>query len=97
MLNEEERDEAEEEYEDAPFFGNSKSSTDEVTTFYQHWSNFVSVRSYAFADKYKLSEAPNRKVKRLMEQDNKKERQKARKIRIDDVRVILHNDSVITY
>jgi DnaJ family protein A protein 5 len=93
LLNEEERDEAEdqEEYEDAPPFGNSKTPIKEVAKFYDHWSNFVSVRSFAFADKYRLSDAPNRKVKRLMEQDNKKERQKARKVRIDDVRVCLHH------
>eukprot|EP01118_Nematostelium_gracile_P000083 TRINITY_DN10072_c0_g1_i1.p1 TRINITY_DN10072_c0_g1~~TRINITY_DN10072_c0_g1_i1.p1 ORF type:complete len:507 (+),score=169.07 TRINITY_DN10072_c0_g1_i1:53-1573(+) len=84
---EEEEVEDEDEYHDqAPSFGNSKTPYSEVKKFYTFWSDFVSKRSFSYCDVYKTTEAPNRKVKRLMEKDNKKARDKARKARNDQVR-----------
>lgn len=69
-----------------PRFGNSKSEWNEVDRFYKYWSNFISRRSFAWMDKYKPSEAENRRVKRLMEKENKKFRDQARKSRNELVR-----------
>ena len=71
----------------APSFGTSKSPEADVRQFYAYWSNFVSRQSFAQADKYRLSEAPNRQVRRLMEKENKKLREVLRREFIDTVRV----------
>jgi len=39
----------------SPSFGDSKTPYSEVRKFYNYWSHFISRRSFAFADKYKLS------------------------------------------
>lgn len=71
----------------APVFGDSKTEWKDVHKFYQYWTSFTSRRSFAWADKYKPSTAPNRKIKRLMEADNKKERARAKKARVEQIRV----------
>lgn len=54
-------------------FGLSKDyDMEEVKRFYSHWINFVTVRSFTWCDKWKLNEAPDRRIRRLMEKDNKK-------------------------
>eukprot|EP00467_Chlorarachnion_reptans_P000321 CAMPEP_0114514880 /NCGR_PEP_ID=MMETSP0109-20121206/16405_1 /TAXON_ID=29199 /ORGANISM="Chlorarachnion reptans, Strain CCCM449" /LENGTH=597 /DNA_ID=CAMNT_0001694981 /DNA_START=43 /DNA_END=1836 /DNA_ORIENTATION=- len=62
-----------------PAFGGSDSDTDHIKHFYDTWSNLVSRRSFSFCDKWRLSEAPSRKIRRLMEQDNKKLRVRGRR------------------
>eukprot|EP01116_Phalansterium_solitarium_P016873 TRINITY_DN4010_c0_g1_i1.p1 TRINITY_DN4010_c0_g1~~TRINITY_DN4010_c0_g1_i1.p1 ORF type:complete len:658 (-),score=148.67 TRINITY_DN4010_c0_g1_i1:29-2002(-) len=83
---EEEAENVDEYHEAAPVFGDSKTEYKKVQQFYNYWSNFASRRSFAWADKYKLSMAPDRRVRRLMEKDNKKEREKAKRTRIDQIR-----------
>lgn len=39
----------------APMFGKSQTDYKYVQEFYSYWRNFVSRRSYAFADKYNLN------------------------------------------
>mmetsp|Transcript_28115 Transcript_28115/g.110579 ORF Transcript_28115/g.110579 Transcript_28115/m.110579 type:complete len:400 (-) Transcript_28115:1272-2471(-) len=41
--------------------------------------NFSSQRSFGFAEKWNLAEAPNREIRRAMERENKKERTRAKK------------------
>eukprot|EP00189_Rhodosorus_marinus_P002233 CAMPEP_0113965806 /NCGR_PEP_ID=MMETSP0011_2-20120614/7962_1 /TAXON_ID=101924 /ORGANISM="Rhodosorus marinus" /LENGTH=427 /DNA_ID=CAMNT_0000978385 /DNA_START=23 /DNA_END=1303 /DNA_ORIENTATION=+ /assembly_acc=CAM_ASM_000156 len=63
----------------APDFGTSDSPWDEVREFYTFWENFSSQRSFGFAEKWNLAEAPNREIRRAMERENKKERTRAKK------------------
>ena len=46
--------------------------------FYTRWSGFASVKSFRWMDTHNLAQAQDRHVRRKMEKENKKERQKAR-------------------
>lgn len=50
-----------------------------VRDFYAVWSNFGSRKHFAWADLYRLSDAPDRQVRRMMERDNLKAREQARR------------------
>ncbi|KAG0168148.1 hypothetical protein DFQ28_004445 [Apophysomyces sp. BC1034] len=54
--------------------------------FYGSWVNFTTVKSFQWMDKWRLSEAPNRLVRRAMEKENKKARETARKEYNDTMR-----------
>lgn len=57
---------------DYPSFGHKDDSYDVVAKrFYAAWSSFSTVKTFAWLDKWKLSEAPDRWYKRRMEQENK--------------------------
>ncbi|KAK6359229.1 hypothetical protein TWF696_000393 [Orbilia brochopaga] len=59
--------------QDYPSFGNSKSDyQDDVRPFYAIWGGFSTAKSFAWEDKYHYRDAPDRRVKRLMEKENKK-------------------------
>ncbi|KAF4976097.1 hypothetical protein FZEAL_7207 [Fusarium zealandicum] len=61
-----------------PTFGSSDDDYETVVkSFYSTWSGFSTVKSFAWKDKYRLSEAPDRRVRRLMEKENKKIRDDA--------------------
>ncbi len=60
-------------------FGLSKAPDDQVTAFYSSWNDFQSRRAFGFVEKWKLNDAENRQIRRLMEKDNKKDRDKARR------------------
>lgn len=63
-----------------PHFGGSQSHYgDLVRQFYQKWGSFLSIKSFSWADEYRCSTAPDRKTRRLMEKENKKFRDWARK------------------
>ncbi|KAH8994792.1 DnaJ-domain-containing protein [Lactarius akahatsu] len=47
--------------------------------FYNFWLNFTTDKEFAWSDQWNVSEAPDRQVRRLMEKDNKKARDSARK------------------
>ncbi|KAF9448619.1 DnaJ-domain-containing protein [Macrolepiota fuliginosa MF-IS2] len=47
--------------------------------FYTIWLNFSTEKDFAWSDKWNLSEAPDRRVRRLMEKENKKARDDSRK------------------
>lgn len=79
-------DQEEAEWEDAdedhtalPPFGTSGSEWSDVSFFYRHWLDFVSRKAFGHADKWNSRDAPNRQIRRLMEQENKKARQAAKK------------------
>lgn len=59
-------------------FGDSMASKEEVFTFYKYWENFTTIKQFAYVDPYDPRQAPNRRIKRLIENDNKKERYKVR-------------------
>lgn len=57
---------------DYPSFGHKDDNYDDVVKrFYSAWSSFSTVKSFAWKDKYRLSEAPDRWYRRRMEQENK--------------------------
>ncbi|KND05182.1 uncharacterized protein SPPG_00846 [Spizellomyces punctatus DAOM BR117] len=61
-------------------FGTSRDPYDEQPRlFYNKFLHFASVKSFRWHDKYRLSEAPDRRVRRLMEKDNKRAREVARR------------------
>ncbi|KAI5286855.1 hypothetical protein KEM54_006452 [Ascosphaera aggregata] len=60
---------------DYPTFGSKDDGADVVRPFYAVWSSFATKKSYAWKDKYKYSEAPDRRVRRIMEKENKKMRE----------------------
>ncbi|KAG7890143.1 hypothetical protein KL906_004346 [Ogataea polymorpha] len=63
-----------------PRFGKSRSDYGEVVRiFYKVWGNFASVKSFNWLDEYRYSSAPDRRTRRLMEKENKKIRDSARK------------------
>lgn len=71
---------------DYPSFGAKEDSYEEVVRpFYAVWTSFSTKKSFAWMDKYKYSEAPDRRIRRLMEKENKKMRE-------DGIRE--YNDSV---
>ncbi|KAI5073968.1 hypothetical protein GOP47_0011981 [Adiantum capillus-veneris] len=62
-----------------PGMGNLATAYPQVQKFYNHWLGFSTVKDFAWCDEYKVSMGPNRKIRRLMEEENKKIRSKARK------------------
>ncbi|CAK7902592.1 negative regulator of PDR1-mediated fluconazole resistance Jjj1p [[Candida] anglica] len=63
-----------------PRFGNSKSDyTTDVRQFYSGWASFQTTKSFSWKDEYRYSTAPDRKTRRLMEKENKKLRDIARR------------------
>ncbi|CAG2185470.1 DNAJA5 [Mytilus edulis] len=74
-----------EEYEEHPEFGDSKSVYEEVLIIL--WPHFMGLgkvhctaKSYVWVEKYDTREAPDRRCRRLMEAENKKLRRLLRKI-----------------
>jgi len=57
-----------------------------VGPFYAYWAGYSTSRSYTWLDKYDTRQGENRWVKRKMEAENKKVRDKARKERNEAVR-----------
>lgn len=59
-----------------PPFG---KATDDYTTvarpFYNAWAGFSTRKSFSWRDKYRLQDAPDRRIRRLMEKENKKFRE----------------------
>lgn len=58
-----------------PPFGSSKDDDKVAKAFYSRWSDFSTKLSFAWKDKWRLSDAPDRRVRRLMEKENKKFRE----------------------
>ncbi|KAH8034950.1 hypothetical protein HPB51_003668 [Rhipicephalus microplus] len=70
-----------------PGFGNSTSPYDEVVgPFYGYWQSYCTARTFAWLDQYDIRTAPNRRVVRLMERENRKLRDAARRQRNEEVR-----------
>ncbi|XP_055828516.1 DNAJ protein JJJ1 homolog [Solanum dulcamara] len=64
---------------EAPLMGNLESPYAQVTAFYNYWLGFVTVMDFCWADQYDVMAGPNRKSRRVMEDENKKLRKKARR------------------
>lgn len=73
-----------------PSFGVAESSYDDVVhVFYAHWQSYCTAKTYVWLEKYDIRDAPNRRVMRLMEKDNKKLRDAAKKERNEAVRALV--------
>ncbi|KAI9462149.1 hypothetical protein F5148DRAFT_982880 [Russula earlei] len=57
--------------------------------FYNFWLNFSTAKEFFWSDQWNVSEAPDRQVRRLMEKDNKKARDTARKEYNETVRTLV--------
>ncbi|XP_071731549.1 DNAJ protein JJJ1 homolog [Rutidosis leptorrhynchoides] len=64
---------------EAPVMGNLDSPYAQVNAFYGYWLGFVTVMDFVWADEYDVMSGPNRKSRRLMEEENKKIRKKAKR------------------
>lgn len=71
---------------DYPSFGHAEDTHEEVAKpFYTVWASFGTAKSFAWRDKWRLSDAPDRRIRRLMEKENKASR---------DERIREFNDAV---
>lgn len=63
---------------DYPPFGTANDNHQTTARpFYAAWTNFSTRKSFSWKEKWRLSEAPDRRVRRLMEKENKKMRDDA--------------------
>lgn len=73
-----------------PTFGHKDDTHDDVVKqFYSAWANFATVKNFAWKDVYRLSEAPDRRIRRLMEKENNAARQDAIKEFNEAVRALV--------
>ncbi|KXJ90666.1 hypothetical protein Micbo1qcDRAFT_108961, partial [Microdochium bolleyi] len=72
-----------------PPFGCSDDSDHLAKQFYGGWQNFATRLSFSWKDKWRLSDAPERRVRRLMEKENKKFREDAARDFNDAVRSLV--------
>lgn len=64
---------------EAPELGGRNTPYQSVYSFYRYWQGFSSVKDFGWCDKYDVLQAPNRKVRRLMEEENNKVRKRERR------------------
>lgn len=69
-----------------PRMGNSKTDFELTRMFYKVWGNFQTVKTFSWADEYRYSTAPDRRTRRIMEKENRKLRDQARKAYNDIVK-----------
>ncbi len=72
-----------------PTFGHSKSDYKDVHQFYSYWMSYCTPKTYCWLDKYNILDAPNRRIARIIEKENKKIRDSAKKKRNEEIRVLL--------
>ncbi|CAK9214838.1 unnamed protein product [Sphagnum jensenii] len=71
---------------EAPDLGGPGTPYANVTVFYNYWQGFTTEKDFGWCDEYDVMQAPNRKVRRLMEEENKKIRKRERREYSDSVR-----------
>ncbi|KAL5224557.1 hypothetical protein ABZP36_011196 [Zizania latifolia] len=69
-----------------PVIGNLDSPYTQVTAFYNYWLGFGTVMDFGWAAEWDAARGENRRIRRLMEEDNKKAMRKARREYNDAVR-----------
>nr|ACO15022.1 DnaJ homolog subfamily C member 21 [Caligus clemensi] len=75
--------------EEYPHFGGEESPPEIWQAFYSFFSAYSSPRSFSWLDQYDTRQAENRRIARLMEKENKKFRDEARKERNELVRELV--------
>jgi len=89
-------------------FGSGDSDyAGDISKFYAAWESYTTRLNFAWADQYDVREAENRRIRRLMEEENKKSRRSAKKewndsvlslvrfVKRRDPRVKKHNEMVL--
>ncbi|CAE7082403.1 unnamed protein product [Rhizoctonia solani] len=74
-----------------PWVAATRKKGDETvyaSMFYRAWTSFSTAKDFSWHDTWDTSEAPDRRVRRLMERDNKKARDESRKEYNDTVRTL---------
>jgi DnaJ homolog subfamily A member 5 len=66
-------------------YGNGNTPWSEVSYFYKAWESFTSCRTFAWADKYNTKDADDRRMRRAMEDENRKSRRNAKRQFQDDI------------
>ncbi|KAJ7573863.1 DnaJ domain-containing protein [Mycena floridula] len=61
---------------------------EQARAFYNIFTNFATSKDFAWKDQWNLAEAPDRRVRRLMEKDNRKARDDARREYNDTIRTL---------
>ena len=61
----------------------------DLRQFYNVWMHFTTRKSFSWCDQYRLKEAPDRRIRRLMIRENKRLRERGRKTYQENVRVHL--------
>lgn len=79
----------EEEFLKIPMFGNSKSSFDDIVTFYGYWESYSTKKSYSWLFTHDVNEIRDRRVLKLIDKEHKKIQQKARKERNEEIRSLV--------
>ncbi|KJA23016.1 hypothetical protein HYPSUDRAFT_66731 [Hypholoma sublateritium FD-334 SS-4] len=82
---------------DYPSFGLStwkwstgkQDGTDNPRDFYNAWMNFITEKDFSWMEQWNINEAPERRVRRLMEKDNKKLRDDSRREYNDTIRSLV--------
>ncbi|KAL8810122.1 MAG: hypothetical protein Q9200_002829, partial [Gallowayella weberi] len=73
-----------------PGFGNADDDYNSgVRSFYAAWGSFATKKTFAWMDVYRYSDAPDRRVRRLMEKENKRLREDAAREFNDAVRSLV--------
>lgn len=65
--------------DDLPRFGHVESPWPAVSGFYSEFLTFSTCKEFAWADEHNTASAPNRKVRRIMDDENAKKRKKLRR------------------
>ncbi|XP_058452802.1 dnaJ homolog subfamily C member 21 [Malaya genurostris] len=82
--------ESEVDFDAIPKFGNSKSDYEtEVRLFYGYWEGFCTKKSYAWLNPHNISEIRDRRILKVIEKENRKVQQKARKERNEEIRSLV--------
>lgn len=75
------------EFDLIPKFGDSKSDYEKVVgPFYAYWQSYCTKKSYAWLSEHNINEHRERRIIKIIEKENKKIQQKARKERSDEIR-----------
>jgi DnaJ family protein A protein 5 len=70
-------------------FGDASSDESMIKNFYLDWENFSSCKTFAFADMYNPKDYEGRRIKRLIDRENKKVRNEARKQYISKIKQLV--------
>lgn len=73
-----------------PSFGHADDAYDDnVRLFYAAWNGFMTRKSFSWEDVYRYAEAPDRRVRRMMEKENKRFREEGAREFNDAVRSLV--------
>lgn len=74
---------------DYPSFGSKGDDYETIRPFYSIWTHFATNKSFMWKDQYRYSDAPDRRVRRLMEKENQRIREQAIREYNDAVRSLV--------